>query len=153
MKKKDLLGAWELLSFEGRSQQGSIFRPFGDHPKGKLIYTESGDMSVVMSKATRPPLKQLSKGDLLERTDAVLTSVLEDFNAYSGTYTFDEVTRTVAHRFTAAYFHEWVGTVQERYAELREPDLLVLKTEKMVLEFKGEKEWWFEVAWRRCAAA
>lgn len=152
MKRNELLGAWEMLSFEGRSEKGSVFRPFGDRPTGKLIYTESGDMTVVMSKATRPPLKQLSKADLLERTDAILTSVLEDFNAYSGTFTFDEATQTVVHRYTAAYFHEWVGTTQERYAELREPDVLVLKTEKMVLEFKGEKDWWFEVAWRRRTA-
>jgi len=44
--------------------------------------------------------------------------VFEGFDAYAGTYEFDEVTGTVTHYATVARFPNCEGTAQVRYAKL-----------------------------------
>ena len=50
---KSLIGAWRLVSFEVDDATGPVTRPFGDDPKGSLIYTDTGQFSAFVMQGSR----------------------------------------------------------------------------------------------------
>lgn len=149
MHRQDLIGSWKLVSLVGKSTDQEDYLPYGLNPRGNLLYTEAGDMAVFMSKFNRPPTKIIKKEYLLNQPNELLKSILEEFNAYSGTFTFDTKKQIVTHDIENAYFQEWIGTTQERYCKLASPEILLLTSPKILLEFNQETQWIFEITWKK----
>ena len=53
MSNDRLVGAWRLLSYEKRAANGAVSYPFGRHPRGQLIYTPEGMMSLAIMPQRR----------------------------------------------------------------------------------------------------
>src|SRR5579875_1938361 len=51
MAPDTIIGTWSLISYETRSTDGTVHRPFGQHPRGYLMYTPEGLMSVAIMPA------------------------------------------------------------------------------------------------------
>lgn len=83
MQHHQLLGAWKLLSFEYRAEDGTSFFPYGRDALGILIYEPNGYMSGMIGKNNRP---RISVEDLGRLPDSEKITLSEGFISYSGEY-------------------------------------------------------------------
>ena len=121
----DIVGAWHLKSFTRTSPDDSVSYPMGESPRGILIYTESGHMSVVFCEADRPPFKS---NNLLsgEETDEEAARAYRTYVSYFGRYEIDESAGIVTHHVEASSFPNLLGISQSRKMSL-DGDTLILK--------------------------
>jgi hypothetical protein len=110
---QSLIGAWRLVSWQNRTADGEVSYPMGADALGYLIYTADGRFSVTISRADRA---RFAGGDLLGGTTQEKTNAAEGFVAYAGRYTFHG--DHVVHHVELSLFPNWVGTDQQRFAEL-----------------------------------
>jgi hypothetical protein len=110
-----LVGAWKLLSWENRADDGQVTYPMGPDALGSLLYTADNRFSVMISRAGRA---RFTAGDLLGGTTEEQARAVEGFVAYAGRYTFHG--DRVVHHVELSLFPNWVGTDQERSVELAE---------------------------------
>jgi hypothetical protein len=127
-----LVGTWRLVSWENRSVDGQITHPMGPNPLGYLVYTSGGHFSVTIARAGRPAFRM---GDLLGGTIEDKARAAESFVAYAGRYTFQG--DRVVHHVELSLFPNWVGTSQERAAELS-GDRLILSAGPLLLAGKQQ---------------
>jgi Lipocalin-like domain len=121
-----VVGAWRLVRWEVRREDGAVTSPFGPGARGYLLYTEQGVMSATLSAADRPPF---ASDDPLAATDAEGARASRTYSAYCGHY---EVRGdTVVHHVELCSYPNWVGTDLERRLEL-EGDRLILSTPPVV---------------------
>ena len=87
MSIEKIIGTWSLVSMEVENIRGEKHFPFGKKPKGKIIYTKDGYMSVVYSRQDRA---NFSTYDLSNGTTEELKQAFEGFDAYCGTFELNE---------------------------------------------------------------
>lgn len=56
VETNNVVGTWKLAWWEARTSIGEVSHPYGLKPKGLLIYTEDGHMSVTIMRSNRPHL-------------------------------------------------------------------------------------------------
>lgn len=113
MTETDLIGTWQLASYEVRGANGALVRPFGEEPIGFLTYTADGYMSGQLGRAARTPI---AGDDWESATDAEIAAAGRHFFAYCGT--FRVRSNTVTHRVDLSLLPNWIGSEQMRFAEL-----------------------------------
>lgn len=107
---RHIIGTWKLISFNGISHTGELYEgPLGNSPKGYLIYTEEGIVSVNMARI--PPV---SKND----------NCKIPYMSYAGSWSY-EGNNNILHRITIAENSEWIGTEQRRTIELEGEQLII----------------------------
>ena len=124
MQASQLMGAWDLTSFEVRHSDGSLSFPFGKDPMGRLMYDRSGCMSAQLVRRERSVFES---GDQLAGTNEEIKSAFEGCVAYFGTFEIDETEGVVIHRIEGSMFPNWTDTEQRRFYDL-EGDQLKIKT-------------------------
>ena len=82
MNGGQLIGTWQLVSYEVRDAEGRITQPFGHDPAGFLTYTGDGHMSGQLGRAARA---RVSVDDWEAAPDADLAAAARDYFAYCGT--------------------------------------------------------------------
>ena len=118
LRSRALVGSWRLLTWENRAADGRLTYPMGRNPLGYLIYTADGRFSVTISRPRRTPF---AADDLLGGSPEEKSAAVEGFTAYAGRYRFDR--DRVIHHVELSLFPNWVGTDQERAAEVSERTL------------------------------
>jgi hypothetical protein len=119
----NFVGTWKLLSFEEIQPDGSINRPYGEHPVGRLIYDAAGHMAVQIMRRDR---QFLSSGDPQQAAPEEIKTAVEGFTAFFGTYEIDEAEQTVIHHVEGHLFPNSVGKYLKRRFEFS-GDRLTLK--------------------------
>jgi hypothetical protein len=142
MRRQDLIGAWRLLSVEGRSAAGAVHRFAGEDPVGLLIYDPAGYVAMAYMRPGRP---KFAAGDPSGGTPEEIAAAFGGFDAYCGSYSVDEAAGVITHRVLASRFPNWEGTDQVRRVEL-DGDRLRLTTPPIF--FHGT-EWTVSVTWER----
>jgi hypothetical protein len=142
MKAEMLLGVWELINCEGRSDNDQSFLPYGPHPTGKLIYTEDGHLTVTLMNSDRP---LFASEDISKSTAEEVAAAFNSFDSYSGRWSLDENTRRIEHIIEAGRIPNWVGKTHVRYCSV-EDGCLTLSTEQFSM---GDNTWRVYVKWRR----
>ena len=122
----DIVGAWHLESLEERSPDGSVTYPMGESPRGILIYSESGHMSVVYCESDRPLFETKDRWSG-EETDAEAAQAYRSYGSYFGRYEIDESAGVVTHHVEAALYPNQLGISQSRKLSL-DGDILILET-------------------------
>lgn len=120
---KRLIGAWKLLIFEV-SVDEKVQHPYGEPPIGRLTYDEAGRMSAHVMK----PGRKSSITDPIAVSNAncdELRQIADGYVGYYGTFTLNEVTKTVVHHVEACTLPAWVGTDQTRHYEFVGAHLLL----------------------------
>lgn len=114
MTKPQIAATWTLNTWRRMGGDGNWMYPFGEHPRGILIYTEDGSMAVQMVAADRARLDtdDAIGGDAEQRAGAYSTCL-----AYFGT--FEVHADKVIHRVDSALFPNWSNTEQARPFVLR----------------------------------
>jgi len=119
-----LVGSWDLVSLENRGEDGSVHKPFGDAPLGRITYTADGRMTAQIMRDVR---KTFATDQLYSGTADEKAAAYDSYIAYYGTYTVDAAKHTVTHTVEASLFPNWVGGQQQRFYTL-DGEQLILST-------------------------
>jgi hypothetical protein len=119
VKREQLLGTWELVSYESTEPDGRKRRPFGD-AIGRITYDAGGNMTGQVMRPGRPIFHAGERA--IEKVRAAYTG----FIAYFGTYAVDPNGDSVVHHVVGALNPGWVGGDQVRRMRL--------EGEKLILE-------------------
>jgi len=121
MNKQDFVGTWALQSWSAKTANGETIQPYGDAPRGYIIYSEAG----VMSAQIKGNGGEGVTGDGL-------------FLAYGGPFSVED--KTVIHHVELANWEPIVGSDQRREASFS-GDMLTLSA--------GTKEGDHTITWQR----
>lgn len=115
ISKQDLVGTWQLESWSvGYSDRDEYTSPFGEDPKGLLMYTEDDWMSASIGRSDRQTLPDdISFRKIPE--EKLARAYLSYFH-YAGRYRVVE--GDVIHYVTQSLNPNFVGSEQLRHAEL-----------------------------------
>ena len=144
MEQDALIGAWRLVSYEARTEDGDVSYPLGRDATGYIMYTADGHMSVAMMRADRA---NYASGDLKGGTDEEKIAAAETYISYSGRYELQS--DRVVHRVEVAFFPNRVGTSQERTFKFSD-NTLSLSTPPMLIEGKQQTG---HLVWQRAGEA
>lgn len=142
MSNKSIVGAWSLISIIAKSSKGDEFFPYGETPIGMIIYTEGGDVAVVLMRAGR---SKFASDDPLGGTAEEIKEAFEGFDAYGGSYEVDMENGVVTHHLQIGRFPNWIGTAQVRYFKLFEDQLFLSTPPIPALD----QEWVLDLVWER----
>ena len=123
---KELIGWWQLVSFEEREANGKIIHPYGEHPAGLLVYDAGGRMSVQVMRRDR---RIMSTDDLNEVAPGELKSAIEGFTAFFGRYEVDEKAGIITHMVEGHVLPNSVGKSLKRRFELAADRLVLMPAE------------------------
>ena len=109
--KEQLVGTWNLVIAEITAADGTKTLPFGDHPKGQIIFTADGHFSQVHVSGGLP---RIASNNRLAGTDADNRAIVQGTLSLFGTYTVDETKKTLTFNIVASTFPNAEGTSQTR---------------------------------------
>lgn len=122
IEQQQLVGTWQLESWSiGYEDREAISNPFGEEPRGLLIYSDDGWMSASICRRERALLPANESPRKL--ADAVLAAAYGSYFHYAGRYRI--VAGDVVHYVSQSLNPNFPGTEQLRHAEL-DGDTLVL---------------------------
>jgi len=105
------IGAWTLLSYELSLASGVVTKPLGDHPVGRILYLDNGQMS---AQVTASGLNPLANADPQDATPEEAGRAWHNYVGYWGTFTVDAKAGVVIHAVEGAWFPNWIGQNQVR---------------------------------------
>ena len=109
--REQLVGTWQFVIAEITTADGKKTLPFGDHPKGMLIFTSDGHFSQVHVSGGLP---RIASNNRLAGTDADNRAIVQGTLALFGTYTVDEQKKTLTFNIQASTYPNAEGTLQTR---------------------------------------
>jgi hypothetical protein len=109
--KNQLVGTWDFIIAEITAADGKKTLPFGDHPKGQIIFTADGHFSQVHVSGGLP---KIAGNNRLNGTDADNRAIVQGTLAFFGTYSVDEAKKTVTFNIAASTYPNAEGTSQTR---------------------------------------
>ena len=115
-------GAWRLVSWIMRGEDGTLQYPMGKDVVGQIVYTPSGRMSCEMMRAGA----SLADFEGLGSNEDAITKIVRIFFAYYGPYTVDDATQSVTHHVEGGIHPAWVGTPRVRKFKFEDADNLRL---------------------------
>jgi len=110
-----LTGTWKLVSYELHGSDGSLQRPLGEHPVGRLVYDADGHM---IGQCVNPDRVKFAHANPSRGSADEIRAAFTGCIAYFGTWTVDETRGTVTHRVQGSLFPNWAGTDQVRHFKL-----------------------------------
>jgi hypothetical protein len=117
-----LVGAWRLVSWEQRTADGQVKRPFDGNATGYIMYHPDGFMSVNIAARQRPPF---AANDMYGGTPDETRAAYDTYLGYCGRY--DVEGDEVVHHIEVSLFPNWVGVDQRRFIQI-EGDTLTIRT-------------------------
>jgi Lipocalin-like domain len=109
--REQIVGTWDFIIAEIVTQDGKKSFPFGEKPKGMLIFTAGGQFSQVHVSGDLP---RIASNNRLAGTPEQNTAIVHGSLALFGTYTVDEAKKTVTFHIVSSTFPNWEGEKQTR---------------------------------------
>src|SRR5262249_1428311 len=110
-----LIGTWDFVIAEITTADGKKSFPFGERPKGMLIFTADGHFSQVHVSSDLPRIAGNNRlGGTPEQNSAIVHGSLALF----GTYSVDEAKKTLTFNIVSSTFPNQWGTSQTRTIDL-----------------------------------
>lgn len=106
-----IVGTWDFKVAEIVGADGQKSYPFGETPKGLLIFTPEGRFSQIHVASDVP---KIASGNRLTGTADEFAAIMRRSLSVFGTYTVDEAKKTVTFTITSSTFPNWQGEAQER---------------------------------------
>jgi hypothetical protein len=131
------IGSWKLVSYELQLASGSVLKPFGDHPIGRILYERNGQMS---AQLMRPQPTPFADTDPLKASQEEADRAWRSYIGYWGTFTVDTKAGVVIHQIEGGWFPNWMGQKQIRSFRFR-GDELILEADSPA--------WRASLVWRR----
>jgi hypothetical protein len=112
--KDQLVGTWTFVVAEVTAPDGSKSLPFGDTPKGILIFTPDGHFAQIHVASDVP---KIASNNRLTGTPEEYKAINQRSLSVFGTYTVDDEKKTVTYNITSSTFPNWAGVSQTRTIE------------------------------------
>jgi hypothetical protein len=114
-----LVGTWSFVIAEITAADGRKSLPFGDKPKGMLIFTADGHFSQIHVAGGLPKIASNNRvAGSAEENKAIVAGTLALF----GTYSVDEAKKTLTFNIESSTFPNAEGTAQTRTIDLLTAD-------------------------------
>jgi hypothetical protein len=115
-----IVGAWKLIQFEFKAEDGKNNYPLGKEAIGSFIYTDTLRFSGQLMRSDRP---RFLIPDQMRATPAEMELAYKGIISYFGSYTVDFENKIITHFVEGSIFPNMEGTQQVRYFELHENTL------------------------------
>lgn len=123
--KNEIIGSWKLLSYiEVPVGEGESLFPLGKSPKGILLYSPDGYMSVQISASEE---MYFISDDRMMASKEEMQKRLERYIAFSGRYVVDNDMACVIYSIENSLYPQWENTKQIRKLDF-EGDILYQKS-------------------------
>jgi hypothetical protein len=117
-----LVGTWNFVVAEVTAPDGKKSFPFGETPKGMLIFTPDGRFAQIHVASDVP---KFASGNRLTGTAEEYAVIMRRSLSMFGTYTVDEEKRTVTFNIVSSTFPNTDGEAQTRTIDKLTDDELV----------------------------
>lgn len=109
--KDQLVGTWSLVSWERIAPDGRKVLSYGANPQGINFFGADGRFFIMWARADLPKLASTDRSKATaEEAKALMAGVL----SYYGTYTLDELSKTITFRIEVTNFPNQLGQQQKR---------------------------------------
>jgi hypothetical protein len=109
--KDGIVGTGDFVVAEVTAPDGKKSFPFGETPKGILIFTADGHFAQIHVAGDVP---KIASNNRLTGTPEEYAEIMRRSLSVFGTYTVDEANRTVTYNIVSASFPNWQGETQTR---------------------------------------
>lgn len=109
--KDQIVGTWDFVVAEVTAPDGKKSFPFGETPKGILIFTADGRFAQIHVASDVP---RIASNNRLTGTPEEYAGIMRRSLSVFGTYTVDEANKTVTYHIVSASFPNWEGEAQTR---------------------------------------
>jgi hypothetical protein len=109
--KDQIVGSWNFVVAEVTAPDGKKSFPFGETPKGILIFTADGRFAQIHVAGDVP---RIASNNRLTGTPEEYAEIMRRSLSVFGTWTVDEANRTVTYNIVSASFPNWQGETQTR---------------------------------------
>jgi hypothetical protein len=109
--KDQLIGVWTLVSVTAERGDGSKAEPFGNDPRGVIVFTPEGYFSLLQSRRELP---KIAANDRAKATPEEATAVVEGSIAYYGTYSVNEADKTIAVKIEQSTYANLMGGPEQK---------------------------------------
>lgn len=109
--RQEIVGTWDFVVAEVTAPDGKKSFPFGETPKGILIFTPDGRFAQIHVASDVP---KFASGNRLTGTAEEYAAINRRSLSVFGTYTVDEDKKTVTFRIVSSTFPNWEGEAQTR---------------------------------------
>lgn len=109
--REQLIGTWELVSYQTEDDKGNTVYPFGKDAKGFIMYNPDGYMSAQLEKVGRTAYQS---GDIHNGTTEEMAEAAQGYMAYSGKFEVNEEKGEVTHHMEISMNPTWEGQAQPR---------------------------------------
>jgi hypothetical protein len=109
--KEAIVGSWSLLIDDAVKADGTHQPNFGPNPEGIAIFSADGHFVIAFTRVGRPKFAANSRATgTAEENKAAIAGA----NAFFGTYSIDEPSKTLTMRVSGATYPNLEGTTQKR---------------------------------------
>jgi hypothetical protein len=109
--RDQIVGTWNFVVAEVTAPDGKKSFPFGETPKGILIFTPDGRFAQIHVAGDVP---KIASNNRLTGTPEEYADIMRRSLSVFGTYTIDEAKKTVTYNIASASFPNWQGEAQTR---------------------------------------
>ena len=109
--KEQIVGTWNFVVAEVTAPDGKKSFPFGETPKGILIFTADGRFAQIHVASDVP---KIASNNRLTGTAEEYATIMRRSLSVFGTYTVDEAKKTVTFNIVSSTFPNWQGEAQTR---------------------------------------
>ena len=106
-----IVGSWDFIVAEVKAPDGKKSFPFGETPKGILIFTADGRFAQIHVASD---VSKIASNNRLTGTPEEYADIMRRSISVFGTYAVDEAKRTVTYHIVSASFPNWQGESQTR---------------------------------------
>lgn len=120
--KDQIVGSWNFVVAEVTASDGKKSFPFGETPKGLLIFTPDGRFAQIHVAGDVP---KIASNNRLTGTPEEYAGIMRRSLSVFGTYTVDEEKKTVTYHIVSSSFPNWEGEAQTRTIDKLDADEFV----------------------------
>ena len=109
--RDQIVGTWNFVVAEVVAPDGKKSFPFGETPKGVLMFTADGHFAQVHIASDVP---KIASGNRLTGTPEEYAIIMRRSISVFGDYSVNEEKKTVTFKIVSATYPNWQGEAQER---------------------------------------
>jgi len=129
----NFIGTWALVKCIAIQQDGEITFPYGEKPKGQILYDTKGNMMVVIMNQG---IKKFNSDNPFQGVPEEIIPAYNGFLAYFGTFKILTDSSLIVHNIKACSFPNWVGQNQKRRFEFEDNKLILTTPEISNVRFE-----------------
>ena len=104
--REQIVGTWNFIVAEMKAPDGTKSFPYGETPKGIMIFTADGRFAQIHVASDVP---KIASNNRLTGTAEEYAAIMKRSIAVFGTYAVDEDKKTVTYNIISSTFPNWVG--------------------------------------------